>query len=115
MLFVIVVKETTIPGDVKALLLLGIATTILTMTTSQPRKARRFGFLLLGVCIIAVIIFTIIRFDLFAPGQIQVIANSINDWFVNLTGEQYVSMGVFITFLILMITAAIYNRQTSNT
>lgn len=112
-LFVTVVKETTIHGDVKVLLLLalGTVTTILTMTTSQPKKTRGFGFLLLGVCVLAIMIFTSIRFDLFVPGQIQVIVNSINDWFVSFTCEQYVSMGIFITFLILMIIAAIHYRQ----
>ena len=114
-LFVTVVKENVIPGDVKILLLLGLGTvtTILTMTTSQPKKTRRFGFWLLGVCVLALLVFTSIRFNIFAPGQIRVIANSIKNWFVNLTGEQYVSMGVFVTFLVLMIVAAIHYRQTS--
>jgi hypothetical protein len=112
-LFITVVKETTIPGDVKALLLLalGTITTILTMTTSQPKKTKVFGFVLLGVCVLSIIIFTIIRYNLFAPGQVQEITKSINDWFVKLTDAQYVSMGVFITFLILMIIAAIYYRK----
>jgi len=112
-LLVTVVKENTIPADVKVLLYIAIGAigTILTLTTSQNEKSRIFGFIILGLAIAPVLIIAIIRFDLLAPGQLQVTANSIQGWFASLTTEQCISMSVFVTLVILMIVAAIYYRQ----
>ena len=112
-LFVTAVKENTIPGDIKVLLVLvlGVISTILTLTTSQQKKPKTFGFIVLGICIISVLLFLGFRFDIFVPGQIQILTKSVQEWFNKLTTGQYISMSVFTTFLVLMIITAFYYRE----